>query len=312
MVKRVSSKNGLVELFRFLCSVWVAYFHGFFPVLSEKFDGTNISIDFFFMVSGLFFLKSMEKLKEKPFLEGTKFIFWNKIKGFLVPLILAALSVLCCNIIFELEFDKFNWPLSFLWFFVGQFVYLSLFYLLFKKIKRRSIFNLVCVLFICFSMSFVLFKNETLYRVARGLAMIPLGIFVSQIPKIKIKLKNEAISEKIGLIINIIGFVIATVAFIYFAYLPGYAVWKLHLFTCVICTSLLYFATALPVHSKFLNLLGEISIFIYLAQCPVLLNYHAGTRVTTDYFGWLCFYIVLLFTINRIVNAIIKRRKALA
>ena len=106
MTKKVSSKNGLVELFRFLCSVWVAYFHGFFPVLSEKFDGTNISIDFFFMVSGLFFLKSMEKLKEKPFLEGTKFIFWSKIKGFVVPLILAALSVLCCNIIFELEFDK--------------------------------------------------------------------------------------------------------------------------------------------------------------------------------------------------------------
>jgi hypothetical protein len=312
MLKKVSNKNGLVELFRFLCSVWVAYFHGFFFILSDKFDGVNISIDFFFMVSGLFFLKSMEKYKEKSFLEGTKFIFWNKIKGFVVPLIIAALSVLCCNILFEFEFNKFNWPLSFLWFFLAQFVYLSIFYLLFKKIQRRSIFNLACVLIVCFSMSFVLFKNETIYRVARGLAMISFGIFVSQIPKIKIKLKNEATSEKLGLIINVLGFVMAAIAFVYLAYLPGYTIWKLYIFTCVVCTSLLYFATALPVRSKFLNLLGEISIFIYLAQCPILLHYYGGIRNTTDQFPWLCFYAVVLFVINRIVNTIIKRRKALA
>ena len=55
MIKKETNKNGLVELFRFLCSLWVAYFHGFSPILSDKFDGVNISIDFFFMVSGLFF-----------------------------------------------------------------------------------------------------------------------------------------------------------------------------------------------------------------------------------------------------------------
>ena len=142
MTKKATNKSGLVELFRFLCSVWVAYFHGFFPILGDEFSGVNISIDFFFMVSGLFFLKSMEKFREKSLLEGFKHITWGKTKGFIVPLGLAALSILSCNIIFELEFNKFNWPLSFLWFFVAQFTYLSLFYLLFKKIKR-NICNLI-------------------------------------------------------------------------------------------------------------------------------------------------------------------------
>jgi peptidoglycan/LPS O-acetylase OafA/YrhL len=123
MATKESSKNGLVELFRFLCSVWVAYFHGFFFILSDKFDGVNISIDFFFMVSGLFFLKSMEKYKEKPFLEGIKHISFGKVKGCIWPLLIAALSVLRCNIIFERELNKFNWPLRFLWFFVAQFIY---------------------------------------------------------------------------------------------------------------------------------------------------------------------------------------------
>lgn len=312
MVKKAYGKNGLVELFRFICSVWVAYFHGFFPILSEKFDGTNISIDFFFMVSGLFFLKSMEKLKEKRFLEGAKFIFWNKIKGFIVPLIIAALSILCCNIIFELEFDKFNWPLSFLWFFVGQFVYLTIFYLIFKKVKKRSTFNLICVAIICFSMSFCIFFGETLSRVARGPAMISFGIFISQIPKIKINVKKELVTKRLSLAVNILGFAICVAAFAYLAYLPGFQLWRMHLFACVVCTSLLYFATSLPVSGKFFNLLGEFSIFIYLAQCPILLHYYGGSRESTDQFGWLCFYAVLFFVVNRIVNHIIKKRKAIA
>jgi peptidoglycan/LPS O-acetylase OafA/YrhL len=120
IANKASSKNGLIELFRFLCSVWVAYFHGFFPVLSDKFNGENISVDFFFMVTGLFFLKSVEKYIEKPLGEGVLFLSWGKVKRFAVPLAIAALSILYCNIAFPLEFNGFNWPLSFLWFFYNS------------------------------------------------------------------------------------------------------------------------------------------------------------------------------------------------
>ncbi len=312
MIKKEMSKNGLVELFRFLCSVWVAYFHGFFPILSDKFDGVNISIDFFFMVSGIFFLKSIEKLKDKPFFNAAGIIFWSKIKRIVVPFIIAALSILCCNIIFEFEFNKFNWPLSFLWFFAAQFVYLTLFYLIYRKIKRKSTFNIICVAIICVTLSTCLFDNETLGRVLRGSGAIAMGILVSQIPKIKIELNDKFKAEKITLALNVIGFTVSALAFSVLAYLPNYEIWKLHTFICIVCTSLLYFATAIPVRSKFLNLLGEISTFIYLAQCPILLHYYGGTRTTTDYFGWLCFYTVVLFVVNRIANQIIKNKKSLA
>ena len=312
MTKKQSGKNGLVELFRFLCSIWVAYFHGFFPILSEKFDGVNISIDFFFMVSGFFFLKSMQRYKDKPFIEGFKHITWGKTKGFIVPLGLAALSILSCNIIFEWELNKFNWPLSFLWFFVAQFTYLSLFYLLFKKIKRRSIFYVVSLIILCVTMSFCVLRNETLGRVVRGSGMIALGMFISLIPKIKIKLSNEIIAERLSILLNALGFIASAITFIYLAYTPGYSILKLHVFIGIVCPSLLYFATAIPVKGKIFDLLGELSIFIYLAQCPILLHYHSGTRDTRDYFGWLCFYAVLLFVINRVVNMIIRKKKAVA
>ena len=308
MIKKESYKNGLIELFRFLCSVWVAYFHGFSPILSDKFDGVNISVDFFFMVSGFFFLKSIEKYKDKHYLEGVKFIFWGRTKRFIVPLIIAALSVLYCNISFKMDLG-FNWPFSFLWFFAAQFVFLSLFYLLYKNTNKKSIFNLVCVVIICISLSFCLLKNETFGRVARGPGMIAIGALISQIPKIKINMTDEAKSRKLSLFINSAGFAVAAIAFVYLAYTPEYAIWKLHLMVCVVCTSLLYFASALPVRSKFLNLLGELSIFIYLAQCPILIHHYSVSRDTRDQFPLFCVCIVALFLINRVVNALANKKK---
>ncbi len=309
MIKKESNKNGLVELFRFLCSVWVAYFHGFSPILSEKFDGVNISVDFFFMVSGLFFLQSIERHKDGPFLKAVRFIFWGRTKRFIVPLIIAALSILWCNIAFELDFSGFNWPFSFLWFFAAQFVFLTLFYLLYKNTKKMSTFNIFCVIIICCSMSFFRFNIKQVEIVARGPAMLAIGMLLSQIPKIRIKSKDEAKSQKLSLLVNSIGFAVSALTFLYLAYLPEYSIWKLHLFTCIVCPSLLYFATALPVRSKFLNFLGEFSIYIYLAQCPILLHHYYVSENTKDQFPLFCICIVALFVINRIVNSITNKKR---
>jgi hypothetical protein len=268
------------------------------------------------MVSGFFFLSSMKKFQDKPFSEGIRYIFWGRIKSFIVPLIIAGSSIIFCNIVFELDFSGYNWPLSFLWFFAAQFLYLSVFYVIFRKINRRTIFNLVCAIIICISMSLFIFMPagfaKQFDRVFRGPAMLALGILISQIPKIKTNLKNKSKSEKLSLAINIVGFAIAAITFIYLAYLPDYRVWKLHLFLCVVCTSLLYFATAINVRSRFLNLLGEISIFIYLAQCPILIHHYAVSDNTIDQFPLFCICIVAMFVINRIANKILIKRKQIA
>lgn len=300
--KKASGKNGLIELFRFLCAVWVAYFHGFFPILSDKFNGENVSVDFFFMVSGLFFLKSIEKHRNGPLSEGIRSIFWGRTKRFFVPLMIAALSILYCNIAFELDFNGFNWPLSFLWFFAAQFVYLSVFYLILRKIDKRSTFNIICAIIACICISLCIFDLKQFYRVVRGPAMIAIGILTSQIPKIELRLEDKAKARKASLLLNAFGFAFSAIAFLYLAYLPGQATWKAHLLCCVICPSLLYFAGALPVRSKLLDLLGEFSVFIYLAQLPILLHHYYVSRDTRDQFPLLCICAVAMFLINRAVN----------
>ena len=309
MAKKESYKNGLIELFRFLCSLWVAYFHGFSPILSDKFNGENISTDFFFMLSGFFFLKSIEKYIEKPFRTGVSFIILGRTKRFIVPLIIAAASILFCNIVFELDFGGFNWPLSFLWFFAAQFILLPLFYLLLKKLKKPYSFNIVCVAIICFCLSLVMLDLKQFDRVVRSPAMLALGMLISQIPKINIKFKNESSGRKITLLVNTVCFVISSATFIYLAYLPGQAIWKRHLLLCVVCPAVLYFANALPVRSKIMNFLGELSTFIYLAQCPILIHHYAVSRDTRDQFPLFCICIVAMLVINRIINKIASKKK---
>ena len=305
----VSKRNGLIELFRFLCSLWVAYFHGFSPISSDKFNGIIAPVDFFFIVCGLFFLSSMERFKDANVKEGIKFIFWGKTKKIIVPLAIAALSVILCNIFAEMD-TGFNWPLSFLWFFAAQFVYSTFFFVLYKKIKRRYVFNIVCGVVIALSMSFFKLGFSVVDIPARGPAMIALGILISQIPKINIKLKNERVAKRLSVLINAVGFVIAAASSIYLAYLPKYEVWRLHLLCCVTYVALVYFATALTVHSKILNFLGELSIFIYLAQCPILLLYYFVKEDTQAQFIPLIICTVLLFILNKIVNEV-KKKKAL-
>lgn len=309
MTKKESKKNSLVELFRFVCALWVAYFHGFSPVLSDKFNGENISTDFFFIITGLFFLKSIEKYLDKPFSEGLKFILWGRTKRFIVPLGIAAASILFCNLAFELDFGGFNWPFSFLWFMAIQFVLLPIFYLILKKTKSLYKFNIICVIIICVFMSLFLFNIKQLDRVARSPAMLALGMLISQIPKLKIKSKDEIKSEKLSLIVNAILFSIFTAIFVYLAYLPGLAIWKRHLLTCLVCPAVLYFATALPVKNKVLNFLGEFSIFIYLAQCPMLIHYYSETKSTQEHFPLFCVYIVAMYVINKVVNKINNKYK---
>ena len=81
---------------------------------------------------------------------------------------------------------------------------------------------------------------------------------------------------------------------------------------CVAGPAVLYFAVALPVRSKFLNLLGELSAFIYIAQCPILLHHYYVSRDTRDQFPLYCICILAMFVINRIVNCARKRRKCKA
>ena len=294
-------KNGLIELIRFLCSVWVAYYHGFFPILSGKFNGANVSVDFFFLITGMFFLKSVEKYRDKPYFPGVRSIIWGRTKRFAVLLAIAAGSVLLSNIIFPMDLG-FNWPLSFLWFFAAQYLLLALYFLLYKKVRNKTVFNIILVVIILISMSLFKISVQNIHIPLRTPAMFALGMLLSQIPSLKIVGKDGSLKKGATVALNSVGFAISAGILLYLAYLPQYEIWKLHLMCCVICPAVLYFANTLPVYGKFFDLLGEFSLYIYLGQCPIIIHHYAVSRDTRDQFPILCIVVVVMFIIYRLVN----------
>ena len=142
--------------------------------------------------------------------------------------------------------------------------------------------------------------------VFRTPGMLALGILVFQIPKINLRLKDEKISRRATMAVNIAGLLIFTSIFVYLAYLPGYEMWNLHLSCCVICPIMAYFMTSIPVDSKIFNFLGEFSLYIYLGQCPSLLKHYIDGGPIQNQFATLCVCAVALFIINRLVN--VKKR----
>jgi len=171
-----------------------------------------------------------------------------------------------------------------------------------RKLKSLTAFNIACGIAVCVFMSLHRVLSIEFDRVARGPAMLAIGMLLSQVPKVKIRLSGSGQGEKLTLLVNALGFAVSFAAFVYLAYLPKYEIWKLHLLGCLVSPAVLYFATALPVRSKLLNFLGECSVFIYLAQCPVLLHHFYVSRDTRDQFPLLCICAVALFLLNRVIN----------
>ena len=54
-----TQRNGLIELYRFLFALWVVYYHSFFVVKTNQFNHGYIAVEFFFILSGFYLLRSI-------------------------------------------------------------------------------------------------------------------------------------------------------------------------------------------------------------------------------------------------------------
>ena len=62
-IKKITSRNSLIELYRFLFALWIVWYHGYFIIKNQYFDDGYIAVEFFFILSGFHFLKTLDKPK---------------------------------------------------------------------------------------------------------------------------------------------------------------------------------------------------------------------------------------------------------
>lgn len=63
-------KNSLLELLRFLFALWVLYYHDYVPFKNMLFSEGYLAVEFFFVLSGFFLMRSINKYIHRPTKEG--------------------------------------------------------------------------------------------------------------------------------------------------------------------------------------------------------------------------------------------------
>ena len=269
-----SKRNGLLELYRFILCFWPLYAHEFFFWEKEysKFSVAELTVDFFFILSGFFLMRAMRKEKDRPVLKG----FWNIIFGRVKPMLftmcfIAAFNAVCIALfIRENYFNTLFELFKYWWFVLFLSLGIGLLYLVYRALKterRFAIFLVILSASMTILQYVVVEKNmfiDELVFFARTLGCIPVGILISYIPMLKQMKFNVSIPIVIVLIPTLF----------YFAY--NEKTFFVRLLMIGMFAALVYFSSNISFGSKICDLLGQLSVRIYLYMAFITMLYIFG------------------------------------
>lgn len=73
--------------------------HGFFPWEIPYFGPARVSVEFFFVLSGFLFVRSLERMRDLPLRVGLPRLVFEKMKPLFFPVVVG----LICNLIYNIK-----------------------------------------------------------------------------------------------------------------------------------------------------------------------------------------------------------------
>ncbi len=278
-----NNKNSIMELLRFLFSLWVLYFHGYVPYRNELFSDGKLSVEFFFVLSGFFLVRSMKKYESLPFFKGLSTFLFHRFKSLSVVFIIGEIFVL----IYSFAFDfSYNFMFGFLWYIRDLFMAMAFFFVMRKLLKKDSLFYGFIALLSFFSI-FISGKlpgcTEWPGGAFRAFASMPIGMLVAAIPRFTDKSK-EGKSKKALICAAVAGFVAIGILCLYIIATPTKSLYMIYVLVIFGYPALLYFANQIPLNVGFFNWLGTLSFPIYSFQCILRVINELGVTNDTHLF----------------------------
>lgn len=271
-------RYGLLEIYRLLFSFMPLYYHSFFFFERnyDIFEVPELAVDFFFMLSGFFLMRSMRKLKDEKIFAGIGKIMFGRVKPMLFTIGFIAAFDFICILLFlrggDLAFyiDIFFELFKYWWFVVYLTIVIGVYYLIYRLLKSEKKF-IVFLAFVAFAMACLHYCVVGLgmwsWRVlftTRAFGCVSTGILVSYIPGLKIKKFNPSIP--------IVALLIPIILYLYYN--------DKDFFICIaliaMFAALIYFSTHIPVGGKIFDLIGKLSVRMYLYMAFLTMLYLLG------------------------------------
>lgn len=272
----MKKRNSLIELYRFIFAMNVVKNHGFFPYQGKLFGPENLSVEFFFILSGWFIRSSFDKHINLPYFKGLFLMLRHKLVALGIPLLISLLFWIPYR--FMVESDVI---LGYLWFIHDMFVVFIFYYTLRKFVRNEKIFfGISALLFIAASIFHAIpeFRSNGWFR---AISSMSLGILISYIPSIKMKHQWLLYIP----LVFVWGFIIRMLFF-------DYSFIEEEILNLLVFPALIYLTFQLSSHNKALNYLGAISFGLYAYQ-------HVPRLMRILEFGnvWIYFIIVVALAV---------------
>lgn len=291
-LKTKETRNSLLELYRFLFALWVVWYHGFFIFKNQYFSHGYIAVEFFFILSGFFLIKSIDKYKEKPFFNGLFTFLFKRIKSLGLPFIV--------GVIFAIWYMFLECKISilgYLWYIPAMLLAFIIIFILRKFVSNKKLFLAIISLIVVASYLILYIPILKGWGIFRGIGGVSLGVLISFIPKFNLKFKSINFNWIITILL--IGLIL------YLAYLPKYDLISEYFMIFMLIPALIYFTNTLSINCSLLNFLGSLSFGLYAYQCVL--------RVLEFYFPldqyWLFLILIGLVLVDKLVIYIYHKCK---
>lgn len=286
----LKQRNSLIEFYRFLFAMWVVWYHGFFVFKNQFFNHGYIAVEFFFILSGFYLIKSIDKYSQDSLFKGLGNFLWKRIKSLGLPFLV--------GLIFTIWFMFLDGQISligYLWYIPFMLLSFAVIFILKRLIRDNKWFILTLIFIVVLSYLLLYIPILKGWGLFRGLGGVSLGALISYIPKVNLKTKHI----NFNWVITILTFGLI----IYLAYLPKENLISEYFLVLLLMPILIYFTNTLNVNCKFLSFLGSLSFGLYAYQCVL--------RVLEFYLPleqyWLFLILVSLVLIDKAIIAVHNR-----
>lgn len=96
-IQKTKGRNSLIELYRFLFAIWVFYYHAHLFDEHLPFAHGYLAVEFFFILSGFYLIKSVEKYNTKPYLSSLGHFLLKRFLPIALPFAISTVFVVWYN-----------------------------------------------------------------------------------------------------------------------------------------------------------------------------------------------------------------------
>lgn len=281
MVKR--NKNSIIELLRFLFSLWVLYFHDYVPYKIDMFSEGKLAVEFFFVLSGFYLVRSMKKYDTEPIFKGLWTFLKQRFKSLSTVFIIGEIFVLIYSLCFDFSY---NFIFGYLWYVRDLFLAMAFFFLARRILKKDSLFYCFLAMLSIFSIFFsgkIPGFAEWPGGALRAFASMPLGMLFAAIPRFPDSINGKSF-KKLSDLVAVMGFIAFGVLSLLIIASPEKSQNMIYILVIVGYPSMLYFANHIHISIGFLNWLGTLSFPIYAFQCILRVLEQLGVNSGTQHF----------------------------